>query len=120
MGLGYALTKIPWKSILPYVPTVVETARELLRNLGKTTAAQSSGTAKETPAVGLSRRVLQLEENEARQAALVAQLAEQQQRFIESLRILESRVQILLWLVIVLLVILVAMLIVLFVHSPAL
>ncbi len=56
MGLGYALTKIPWKSILPYVPTVVETARELLRNLGKTTAAQSSGTAKETPAVGLSWR----------------------------------------------------------------
>lgn len=120
MGLGYALTKIPWKSILPYVPTAVETARELLRNLGKTTAAWSSGTANEAPAVGLSRRVLQLEENEARQAALVAQLAEQQQRLIESLRILESRVQMLLWLVIVLLVILVALLIFLFVHSPAL
>ncbi len=120
MGLGYALTKIPWKSILPYVPTVVDTARELLRNLGKTTAVQPSETAKDVPAVGLSRRVLQLEENEARQAALVARLAEQQQKLVESLRILESRVQMLLWLVIVLLVILVALLIYFFVHSPAL
>ncbi len=120
MGLGYALTKIPWKSILPYVPTVVDTARELLRNLGKSTAVQSSETAKEVPTKALSRRVLLLEENEARQAALVAQLAEQQQKLIESLRILESRVQILLWLVIVLLVILVALLIYFFVHSPAL
>nr|HPI73685.1 hypothetical protein [bacterium] len=107
MGLGYALIKIPWKSILPYVPTVVETAKELLRNLGKPTAIQSPGAAKDdVPAAGLSRRVLQLEENEARQAALVAQLAEEQQRLIDSLRILESRVQLLFWLVIVLAVIL--------------
>ncbi|NLP10939.1 hypothetical protein GX408_11155 [bacterium] len=119
MGLGYALTKIPWKSILPYVPTVVETARELMRNLGKPTAIQSHATMKDVPAVGLSRRVLQLEENEARQAALVSQLAEQQQKLIESLRILESRVQMLFGFVVVLLVILVALLIFLFVHSPA-
>jgi len=111
MGLGYALTKIPWKSILPYVPTVVETAKELLRNLGKAKTSQVQLTEAGPAPQDLAQRVSQLENNEARQAQLVEAMAEQQQKLIESIRILESRVQLLFWFALVLLVVVVALIV---------
>jgi hypothetical protein len=109
MGLGYALTRIPWKSILPYVPTVVETAKELLRNLGKAKTSQEQLSDAAPAPLELAQRVSQLENNEARQAQLVEKMAEQQQKLIESLRILESRVQLLFWFALLLLVVVVAL-----------
>jgi hypothetical protein len=117
MGLGFALAKIPWKTILPYVPTLVDTAKELLRNVGKPRPTELSAVVSSPQA--LSLRVAQLENNERRQAELIEEMAEQQLRFIESLRIVESRVQLLLWFVLTLLIMIVALLVYHFLQVPA-
>jgi hypothetical protein len=117
MGLGLALVKIPWKAILPYVPTLVETAKELLRNQGKLKSTELS-TVVSSPQ-NLSLRVAQLENNERKQAELIKEMADQQLRFVESLRIVGSRVQLLFWLVLALLITVVVLLVYHFVQVPA-
>jgi len=118
MGWGFALTKIPWKAILPYVPTVVETAKELLRNLSKTKPTHLQSTSAEASPADLLQRIIQLENNERRQAELIEEMAEQQQKLVESLRILESRVQWLFWFAFGLLIAVVALLVYQFVRLP--
>ncbi len=109
MGLGFALAKIPWKTILPYVPAVVETAKELLRNASKSKLS-GQATADGSPQ-NLLQRIEQLENNERKQAELIEKMAEQQQKLAESLRIVESRVQMLFWLTLALLMVAVGLLV---------
>jgi hypothetical protein len=113
MGWGVALSKIPWKHILPYIPTVVDTARELLGAAKKTEPAAVATAGSE-----LGDRVAQLEANERKQAELVQTMAEQQEQLATSIRILESRVKLLFILVLALLIALVAMLVFIFLHTP--
>ena len=113
MGWGVALSKIPWKQILPYIPTVVDTAKELLGAVKKTDAASAG-----TPAVELADRVARLEANERKQAELVQTMAEQQEQLTTSIKILESRVKLLFILVLVLLIALVGLLAYMFMHTP--
>lgn len=116
MGWGVALSKIPWKQILPYIPTVVDTARELLGAAKKTDPAAAAAAG--TPATELADRVARLEANERKQAELVQTMAEQQEQLTTSIKILESRVKLLFILVLVLLIALVAMLAYMFMHTP--
>lgn len=117
MGWVAALSKVPWKQVLPYIPSVVETAKDLLRAAKKSGLAASADGGPVAP--DLAGRVAQLENNERRQAELVQAMAEQQERFTVSLRILESRLQLLFVVTLVLLIALVAMFVYLFLHSPA-
>jgi hypothetical protein len=118
MGLGFALAKIPWKTILPYVPAVVETAKELLRSASKSKSADLA-TADASPQ-NLLQRIEHLETNERKQAELIERMAEQQQQLTESLRIVESRVQVLFWLTLALLVVAVGLLVYHFLPGRAL
>lgn len=117
MGWAAALSKVPWKQILPYIPSVVETAKDLLRAAKKSGLAATADGGPQAP--DLAERVSQLETNERKQAELVQAMAEQQERLTVSLRILESRLQLLFVVTLVLLVALVAMFVYLFLHSPA-
>jgi hypothetical protein len=116
MGWGIALSKIPWKLIMPYIPSVVETAKDLLRAATKT--GQDVKATAEITAAELADRVAQLEANERKQAELVQAMAEQQERLTASLRILESRLQLLFVVTLVLLIALIAMLVYMFLHAP--
>jgi len=117
MGWAAALSKVPWKLVLPYIPSVVETAKDLLRAAKKSGPAAGADVGPVAP--DLAERVAQLENNERKQAELVQAMAEQQERLALSLRILESRLQLLFIITLVLLIALVAMFVYLFLHSPA-
>ena len=66
---------VPWLQIVQLVPSILDVSRELM----KRTKQSSSATQLPVPANNdeLAARVVSLEENERRQAELVAQMAEQ-------------------------------------------
>ncbi|HKS58155.1 MAG TPA: hypothetical protein VJS12_22860 [Steroidobacteraceae bacterium] len=66
---------VPWLQIVQLVPSILDVSRELMKRTKQAppaTAALASHTYDE-----LAARVASLEENERRQAELVAQIAEQ-------------------------------------------
>jgi hypothetical protein len=81
---------VPWLQIVQLVPSIVEVSRELLKRTKRLPPPE------ETPlpqtADEMAQRVLQLEENERRQAELVSQMAEQMSNLTRALTALHRQV----------------------------
>jgi len=85
------MTKVPWKTILMHAPTIVDAARSFYGATRKT--AENAGRGNRAPGgmEGLRERVELLEEREAQQAALFADLARQVQEMATALEVLRAR-----------------------------
>lgn len=68
---------VPWLQIVQLVPSILDVSRELLRRTRTTPTATAAAAPIAPGDDSLALRVAQLEENERRQAELVAQMAEQ-------------------------------------------
>jgi len=81
---------VPWLQIVQLVPSIVEVSRELLKRTKRLPPPE------ETPlpqtADELAQRVLQLEENERRQAELVGEMAQQLANLTQALTALHRQV----------------------------
>lgn len=67
---------VPWLQIVQLVPSILEVSRELMKRTKQAPPAQAQ--ALEEPTYDdLAARIASLEDNERRQAELVAQMAEQ-------------------------------------------
>lgn len=92
MTWSRALTRVPWKTILTHAPTLVEAARSFYGTTRK--PAPDPGGA-EPPSVGmepLRARVEALEQRDAQEAALAADLARQVQEMATALEVWRARV----------------------------
>jgi hypothetical protein len=94
MGIGSALSYVPWKNVLAALPAIIRTARELMAASAKPRPLPASFA--ETPE-GMAQRLERLEENEQLQAELVKKITEQQQGLAEGLEFMASRISALLW-----------------------
>lgn len=90
----WALTRVPWRTIITHAPTIVETARRLYANsrAGDGTAA---APMRRLGGDDLHRAVARLEEREVEQAALIADLAREVQQIATGLEVLRSRLMLL-------------------------
>ena len=72
---------VPWLQIVQLVPSILDVSRELMKRTKQgppPALASSSGPSSSSPSYEeLAARVANLEENERRQAELIAQMAEQ-------------------------------------------
>lgn len=84
---------IPWMQIVKWAPSIVQVSRELLRRTQSEPPVDVHGASRDE----LAQRVLELEENERRQAQLINQMAEQLAQFSHVLLAMRQR---LLWLTI--------------------
>jgi len=66
---------VPWLQIVQLVPSILDVSRELMKRTKQTPPATPALAAHSTEE--LAARIASLEENERRQAELVAQMAEQ-------------------------------------------
>lgn len=66
---------VPWLQIVQLVPSIVEVSRELLKRTKRLPAPEETSLPQSSDE--LAQRVLQLEENERRQAELVSEMAQQ-------------------------------------------
>jgi hypothetical protein len=78
---------IPWMQIVKWMPSIVQVSRELLRR----TESEPPMDPRTASNDALARRILELEENERRQAQLVNQMAEQLAQFSHVLIALRQR-----------------------------
>lgn len=68
---------VPWLQIVQLVPSILDVSRELMKRT-KQTSTPTPEQALEAPSYDdLAMRIASLEDNERRQAELVAQMAEQ-------------------------------------------
>lgn len=68
---------VPWLQIVQLVPSILDVSRELMKRT-KQTSTPTPEQALEAPSYDdLATRIASLEDNERRQAELVAQMAEQ-------------------------------------------
>ena len=65
---------VPWLQIVQLVPSILDVSRELMKRTKQAPPAQSPAAPGDEQ---LAARIASLEENERRQAELVAQMAEQ-------------------------------------------
>lgn len=70
---------VPWLQIVQLVPSILDVSRELMKRTKKAPSSPADSTPQSTPQTvdDLAARIASLEENERRQAELVAQMAEQ-------------------------------------------
>jgi len=81
---------VPWLQIVQLVPSIVEVSRELLKRTKRLPPPEEMPLPQ--TADELTQRVLQLEENERRQAELVSQMAEQLSNVTRALTALHRQV----------------------------
>jgi hypothetical protein len=84
---------VPWLQIVQLVPSILDVSRELMRRTRNT--PEPATPAELVDDERLAERVARLEENERRQAELVAQMAEQIGVLSRAVTVLHKRV---LWL----------------------
>lgn len=84
---------VPWLQIVQLVPSILDVSRELMRRTRST--PEPTAPAELVDNERLAERVARLEENERRQAELVAQMAEQLDVLSRAVTVLHKRV---LWL----------------------
>jgi hypothetical protein len=86
----WALTRVPWRTIITHAPTIVDAARRLYAN-----TRQADGTAavaiRRLGPDDVYRAVARLEEREIEQAALIADLAREVQQIATGVEVLRSR-----------------------------
>lgn len=87
----WALTKIPWRTLLVHGPTIVEAARTLYTGAKKPAAESMPRVRSFDDADVLRRAVEQLEVREVQQAGLIAELAKQVQDLTTALDVLRAR-----------------------------
>lgn len=70
---------VPWLQIVQLVPSILDVSRELMKRTKKAPPSPADSTPQSAPQKvdDLAARIASLEENERRQAELVAQMAEQ-------------------------------------------
>jgi|SRR5262245_53435197 len=83
---------VPWMQIVQLVPSILDVSRELMK---RTKQAPPAAALTSHNYEALAARVASLEENERRQAELVAQMAEQLAGMARAVTVLHKRV---LWL----------------------
>ena len=79
---------VPWLQIVQLVPSILDVSRELLRKQKSLPPPPISEDGIEEAVV---QRLLQLEENERRQAELINQMAEQNAQFARAVTVLHRR-----------------------------
>jgi len=79
------LAKIPWNEIIKYGPVIIDTASNLLSR---------NRSAKIGPAETVEKRIARLEQNEKDQAELIKSMAERQELLVQSIRVLNVRLNI--------------------------
>jgi hypothetical protein len=105
MPFTIALGAIPWKMILTTTPPIVSEARKLYEVISKDRSTKNS-----SPTVGVTNlsevsktlselrlRVEEMEAHDAKQAELISQIAHQGEALSQGLKILASRMTILIW-----------------------
>lgn len=82
---------VPWLQIVQLVPSILDVSRELMRRSRRMPLA---GEGAELPApADFAGRFAALEENERRQAELVAQMAEQNAKLTQALMLLHRQMR---------------------------
>jgi len=79
------LAKIPWNEIIKYGPVIIDTASNLLSR---------NRSAKIGAAESVEMRIARLEQNEKDQAELIKSMAERQELLVQSIRVLNVRLNI--------------------------
>lgn len=79
------LAKIPWKEIIKYGPVIIDSASNLLSR---------NRSAKIGPADTVEIRIARLEQNEKDQAELIKNMAERQEILVRSIQVLNARLNI--------------------------
>ena len=82
---------VPWLKIVQWVPSILDVSRELLRKTQSVTTSPAGAQGSDR----LSARILALEENERRQAELIARMAEQLGQLADAITYLHRRAQVL-------------------------
>lgn len=89
----WALTRVPWRTILVHGPTILEAARTLYAG-AKKPAGQSLPRVRSLDGVDDIRRAVdELEARELQQAALITDLAKQVQDMTTAIEVLRARLQ---------------------------
>ena len=88
----WALKAMPWKTILFHVPTIVEAARQLYETTRLPPAAKEARPQPPASLDALRRAVADLEQRQAQQAALFADLARQVEALATAVEVLRARV----------------------------
>lgn len=79
---------VPWLQIVQLVPSILDVSRELLR---KSRALPPPVSGGDLPDDIVAARIVQLEENERRQAELIGQMAEQLAQLTRAVTVLHRR-----------------------------
>lgn len=93
MGWSWAMTRVPWKTILLHAPTIVDAARSFYGTPRKPSDDAGRDDLARGGIESLRQRVEILEQRDAHGAALFADLARQVQAMVTALEVLRARVQ---------------------------
>ncbi|MBM4442153.1 MAG: hypothetical protein FJ027_17185 [Candidatus Rokubacteria bacterium] len=89
----WALTRVPWRTILVHGPAIVDAARTLYARSRRPVEHPDPARFPLDDESALRRAVRQLEEREMQQAKLIADLAKQVQDLAGALEILAARIR---------------------------
>jgi hypothetical protein len=93
------VTRVPWRQVLRYAPQILDGTERLVDLMRSNRATRVDPGAGPVPSeLELAERLAALERDQAAQAELLSQLARQQARVSEALRVLSGRVTLALWL----------------------
>ncbi|MFB3818730.1 MAG: hypothetical protein ACE147_13795 [Candidatus Methylomirabilales bacterium] len=99
MPIWTLVTRVPWRQVLRYAPQILDGTERLVDLVRSNRATRvDPGAGPLPPESELAERLAALERDQAAQAELLSQLAEQQARLSEALRVLATRVTAALWL----------------------
>src|SRR5688500_8740755 len=94
---AWALTKLPWKTIIVHAPTIVDAARKLYVKTQTPTAASQAASRSSDGIAPFRRAIEELEAREAQHAALFAELARQVQDMTTAVERLRAGLLVALW-----------------------
>jgi hypothetical protein len=97
MAWMWALTKVPWKTILVHGPAIVDAARSYYATTRRAAERDEAGDRGAGGPDALRHAVQRLEEREVQQAALFADLARQVQDMATAIEALRRRFVLALW-----------------------
>jgi hypothetical protein len=93
VGWSWAMTRVPWKTILLHAPTIVDAARSFYGTPRKPADDAGPDDRARGGIESLRQRVEILEQRDAQAAALFEDLARQVQEMVTALEVLRARVQ---------------------------
>jgi hypothetical protein len=93
MAWMWALTKVPWGTIIRHGPTIVDAARQLYGTTRRPGIGEDTRSRRPDDLAALHRAVLELETRETQQAALLEGLARQAEAMATALQVLRTRLR---------------------------